>query len=485
MREFFRSLLCVALFLLSGGISTAAEPERGFRAGAYAIDITPTKFPVSVNGGMADIQATAAHDPLHARCLVLDDGHKRIAFAVCDSMAIPRSLMEDAKQQVLQRTGIPVGHILISATHSHSTVSVTSCFQSDPMPAYQKFMAAKIAEGIEKAVSQLKPARIGWGKKSNPTQLFNRRWYLKPGAIGPDPFGRNKDQVRMNPGQGNPNLVKSAGPIDPEVSILVAQGTDGQPIALLANYSLHYVGGVGGSVLSADYFGMFAERISQLLNAQSANPPFVAIMSNGTSGDVNNVNFALKNPPKREPYEQMKLVAESVAQTAFEAYQEIQFHDAPLLDVREREIDLGVRQAQPGDLERAEKILAKVEPKGRVLRGLDEIYARETIKLNDSPKTVHVKLQAIRIGDLAILAIPCEVFTQIGLDLKQKSPFKQTFTIELANGYFGYLPTPEQHKLGGYETWRARSSFLEEEASPKIMQQLQEMLGELHAATKK
>ena len=77
------------------------------------------------------------------------------------------SLMEDAKQQVLQRTGIPVGHILISATHSHSTVSVTSCFQSDPMPAYQKFMAAKIAEGIEKAVSQLKPARIGWGKKSN------------------------------------------------------------------------------------------------------------------------------------------------------------------------------------------------------------------------------------------------------------------------------------------------------------------------------
>jgi hypothetical protein len=85
----------------------------------------------------------------------------------------------------------------------------------------------------------------------------------------------------------------------------------------------------------------------------------------------------------------------------------------------------------------------------------------------------------LRIGDLAIAAIPCEVFVEIGLAIKQKSPFQQTFTIELANGCNGYLPTPEQHRLGGYETWRARSSYLEIEAAPKIFETVMDLLGTL------
>lgn len=78
--------------------------------------------------------------------------------------------------------------------------------------------------------------------------------------------------------------------------------------------------------------------------------------------------------------------------------------------------------------------------------------------MKDYPKQVPLIIQALRLGDLGIAAIPCEVFAETGLAIKQNSPFKQTFTIELANGYNGYLPTPEQHKLGGYETWRVRSN---------------------------
>jgi hypothetical protein len=92
---------------------------------------------------------------------------------------------------------------------------------------------------------------------------------------------------------------------------------------------------------------------------------------------------------------------------------------------------------------------------------------------------VELKLQAMRIGDLAICAIPCEVFVEIGLDLKKQSPFKHTFTVSLANGYNGYLPTPEHHALGGYETWRARSSYLEVDASTKITQTLVQLLRDL------
>jgi hypothetical protein len=99
---------------------------------------------------------------------------------------------------------------------------------------------------------------------------------------------------------------------------------------------------------------------------------------------------------------------------------------------------------------------------------MEEIYARETMLIKDFPKQVPLIIQAFRVGDLAIAALPCEVFVEIGLDIKAKSPFKPTFTTSLANGYNGYLPTPDHHKLGGYETWRARSSYLEVDASTKI-----------------
>src|SRR5262249_47255566 len=140
-----------------------------------------------------------------------------------------------------------------------------------------------------------------------------------------------------------------------------------------------------------------------------------------------------------------------------------------------KEIELGVRLPSGKDIERAKDILDKAKEK-KVLTTQPEIYARETVLLAKYPPKVKVILQAIRIGELGIVANPCETFVEIGLEVKAKSPLKPTFTIELANGYNGYLPTVEHHKLGGYETWRARSSYLEVEAAPKIVAAWQELL---------
>ena len=101
--------------------------------------------------------------------------------------------------------------------------------------------------------------------------------------------------------------------------------------------------------------------------------------------------------------------------------------------------------------------------------------------LSKYPETVTIKLQAIRIGDLGIVSAPCEVFAETGLALKENSPLPDTFHIELANGYGGYLPTKEQHELGGYETWPARSSFMEVDAERKIRERLLEMLAAVKA----
>lgn len=443
----------------------AAKDDPTVRAGAYAQDITPTKFPISSNGNMADRMATQVHDRLHARCLVLASGDTQLAIVVCDSCMIPRELMDAAKAKAAQRTGIPAANMLISATHAHSCPTVAGVFQSDPDADYIAFLIDRIADGITEAHKRLQPARVGWGSAQEPGQLFNRRWHLKDGVLGENPFGQKVDKVRMNPGYANPDVTRSAGPVDPEVAILAVQTADGAPLALLANYSLHYVGGVGAQDLSADYFGEFAHRIGRALKV-SNDHPFVGMLSNGTSGDVNNVNFALTAGPRRQPYEQMGLVAEAVAQAAKSAWDRVKFESSLSLAAAEREIELGVRLPSAEDVSQAEARLAAAA--GRPLKGAPEIYSRETVLLAKYPSTVKSLIQAFRIGDLGVVSSPCETFTETGLAIKSGSPLKKTFTIELANGYNGYLPTPEQHELGGYETWRARSSYLARDAEPKI-----------------
>ena len=109
-------------------------------------------------------------------------------------------------------------------------------------------------------------------------------------------------------------------------------------------------------------------------------------------------------------------------------------------------------------------------------RNTIESYARETVLLSQMPPTREMKLQAVRIGELGITALPYEAFGSTGLEIKKRSPLKPTFNIDLANGYYGYLPPPDQHKLGGYTSWRARTSMLEVDAEPKVVATILELL---------
>jgi neutral ceramidase len=465
---------CVAILLGVLLFALRAEAvDKIFRAGAVAQDITPEKWPVSVNGGMSDRKATKALNPLHARCLVLDDGEGALVFVVVDSCMVPRDLFDEAKSLASQATGIPAKRMMMSATHTHTAVTVTGVFQSEPEEEYKRFLARKIAEGVERAWKQREPAQIGWGIGSAPEQVFNRRWFTKDGVVNTDPFEGTTDKVRMNPGFDKSVTKETAGPTDPEVSLISVRSTEGRPICLLANYSLHYVGGV--DALSADYFAEFASQVAIKLEATTLDPPFVGIMSNGTSGNINNINFDSDGPLKREPGEQIKLVAASVAEVAFAAYKDIEYHDWVPLQAAQAEIELGVRKPSAEQLTQARQWLADagLGPYGK----MREIYARESVLLDGYPDTVQVILQAFRIGDLAVVSSPCETFVETGLALKKDSPQKTTFCVSLANGYNGYLPTAQHHAWGGYETWRARSSYLAVDSEAKIRETLFHLLG--------
>ncbi|MCK5861714.1 MAG: hypothetical protein KAH38_04465, partial [Candidatus Hydrogenedentes bacterium] len=428
---------------------------------------------VSLAGHFRDRQATHVHDPLQVRCLVLDDSTTQLVLVMVDSCMVPRDLFDAAKKVIHHTLGIPLSNMLMAATHTHTAPSSVSIFQSDPVPGYAELVKAALVEGVCEAYKCRVPAQIAWGSGVVSDEVFNRRWFMKPGTLPADPFGKTTDRVRMNPPRASEDLIESAGSIDPEIPFIAVRHKNGKPLAILANYALHYVGGTDAGAMSADYFGCFAASLTQLLRAAPDETPFLAMLSNGASANINNIDFS-KPGSAADPYEQMNAVADKAAQEVYRVYQTLTFSDWLPLAAATRDLMLGTRRPQKTELLRAQSIVDAAS--SEIMKSTEEVFARETLLLKHYPEQVSVPLQVLRIGDIAIAAIPCEIFVETGLYLKKESPFPHAFPIALANGYNGYLPTAEQHALGGYETWRARSSYLEIHAAKKIQDNIIDML---------
>ncbi len=450
--------LATGMGTLASTASAGNKPngEKLFRAGAHAIDITPTWFPVLVNGNFQPKTATKANDPLHARCLVLDDGWRQIAVVVIDNCLIAGDLMDEMKKLASAKTGIATDRILISTTHTHSAPSAMGALGTPPDEKYVKFLIPKVAEGIALAQKNLAPAKVGWAIGQLPELAQSRRWIARPDKLILDPFGQKTTRATMYPGYRNPNFEEPSGPMDPAVSVLAVKSPEGKPIALLAAYSIHYV---GSPILSADYFGAFADKIAAMVGPGDAHRPFVGILANGSSGDAYIRDYSLEKAIKLDRF----IVAGAVAKVAFEAYQSMEMHDWAPLAMAEETLELAVRKPK---LDWAGPILEKLgdkPPKTRI-----EVYAREQVLLSKMPPTRKLCLQALRIGGLGIAAIPAEVFAITGLKIRRRSSLQPTFTISMANGADGYLPPPEQMAMGGYTTYLARTSCLEANAEPKV-----------------
>ncbi len=475
MKKVF-SLLAVTLTATS---MLLAEPAKGLHVGTAAVDISPTVFPIQLRSGKSDY----VHDPLHVRAIAFRNGDGRAVVALIDAIGVGREMSDEAKAIVAEATGWKVEEMLVSGTHTH-----TAPKGGDTSPgriAYEKRRSEGLVEALTKAIQSLEPAKVGFASDEEPSEVYNRRWFLKPGTMDPNPLG-GLDQVRTNAPRGN--LDKPAGPTDPEVCVVDVRTRKGRALGLIANYSLHYVGGIPKvyqdgkeyGMASADYYGEFARIMPYRIGGSKPPENFVAMMTNGTSGDINNIDFYSKRAP-RAPFEQVRIVASKTADAAWRATGKIETYDEnPLVAMRQREVKLNYRIPTEDDLNKALELMKLSSKKRNAINKRTSSVASRTIAHADpaSPKTESVIIQAIRIGDQAIVTMPFEVLVEIGLEIKAKSPFPHTFTIELANGGYGYLPPPNQHKLGGYETWLGTSRF-EEEASNILTNQLLEMLNEL------
>ena len=445
--------------------ASAEPPSRMLLAGAAPTDVTPTSFPVIVNGGFLSKSADRAHGPLHVRWLVLDDGATRLALGVLDTCLIPADFAREVRARAQKLTGIPADHISLSATHTHSAPSLMQALGTPPDPAYAAFALPRIVEGLQRAVANLEPAQAGWTVTSAPDHTHTRVWIRRPDRMLRDPFGELTVRANMHPGYQNPDTVGPSGPPDPSMTLLAVRTPLGRPIAVLANFAMHYF---GAPAVSADYYGLFCEKLGAALGATNAAPPFVGILSQGASGDQHWMDYG--NPKRNRAIDAF---AAELAGIAAEAVRRIEFRDVVPMAVRRTVLRIPTRQP---DAKRAGWARGLVASMGdRLPTSQPEVYAREQLWLLENPER-DVELQAMRIGDLGLTTCPCEVFAISGLKVKAQSPLAATMFIELANGEEGYIPPPDLHPLGGYNTWACRSAGLEPRAEPKIVDALLGML---------
>lgn len=422
-------------------------------AGASAVTITPP-LGSELAGLFEPRRAETVDDDLFARALVFDDGTSRLALVVCDLIAIGGRTVRAARDQIAARNGIPSHQVMISCTHTHTGPATLPLLASAPDPAYLEWLGGRIADAVGIACSRLEPARIATGAADVDEVCFNRRFRMRDGT------------VVFNPGVGNPGIIEPVGPTDPQVTALLVEDASGIPIALWANLSLHYVGTEDPLAISADYYGRFAGAIPDMLG-----PQCIGLLSNGTSGDINTIDVNRAGDPISAP-ERARRVAIAVASGAVAATAMRHRDPQPALEARSVPFAVSRRQITEGDIRMARAIVN--EPAASdgtpsaafsfvtgqpILTHQLSAYANEVLELARMPHTETTELQVMRIGDLALVAFPGEVFARFGLTIKAESPFPGTAFVSLANDYIGYVPTEEAFAQGGYETWAARSAW--------------------------
>lgn len=463
-------LILVTYTLLSESRESVAN-NGPFFAGAAVVDVSPVTLPIAVNGGMTASFAQKVNAPIHARAIVLSDGDVQAAIVVVDSCMMPRSLIDDMKEMAAKKTGIASTHQIISATHTHTAPASMSCLGTDADPEYQAYLRIKVVEAIEAAKARLAPAKVGWGSIDAANYMAVRRWILRPDRMGTDPFGNRTMRANMHAGRNWDDVTGESGPEDPELSLIAIQSIDGQPIAVLANLSMHYFSGV--EAISPDYFGAYCDRLQKRLadkhrqaSGNDSETPIVGIMSHGCSGDIWRMDYTKQTPSEFESITIDKYT-EGLLDLTMQAYEQVKFSETPTLRVAEQRLPLKYRTPNVQLLEWSRRI---VEAMGdRLPKTVEEVYAREQLYLHEAQST-EVVVQALSLGDIAIATTPTETYALTGMKIKLQSPLAHTMVFDLAGGGDGYIPPPEQHRLGGYNTWPARSAGLEVDAEPKIVE---------------
>jgi hypothetical protein len=432
------ALLAAAWALENAAMAGAAE----FAAGIAVVDITP---PVGyrMSGYFNERLSTGTLNPLHAKALVLKDGPRHAALVFCDLIGVTREISSQARRLAGEKTGIPAANILIAATHTHTGPLYAGALRnhlhdraaaasgSDPQETvdYPAKLIAAIVQAVAQADDAAKPASLAAGTAEQPGLTFNRRFHMKDGT------------VRFNPGPLNPDIVRPAGPVDPQMGVLlVRDAADGRPAAAVVNFALH-LDTTGSTLYAADYPYFIEQGLREKLGER-----FSLLFATGTCGDINHIDITKKQRPKSD------LIGRTIADTVRQRLEGLKPIAAPALAVSSETVEVPLQTYTPEQLAKAREDMAKIGT--RQIPFLQEVAAYKILSLAQRDgRTMPLEVQVFRLSrDAAVVCLPGEVFVELGLAIKQASPFATTLVVELCNDCPEYIPTRKAFAEGSYET---------------------------------
>jgi hypothetical protein len=446
----FQFSICILQFAIISVTSPAitACAEEPLQAGIAVADITPP-VPFRMSGYFMERLSTGTKDPLRAKAIVFQQGDASAAFVFCDMVGVSHDVAGEARQKASEATGIPAEHIAVSATHSHTGPlyfgALSDFFHQraaakngtdplDPAP-YRAELIKSIVRAVADAKAALQPAELKSGYGIEDRLAFNRRFHMKNGS------------VQFNPGNLNPNIVRPAGPVDPQVGIIaLTRSGKTNPSAAVVSFAMH-LDTVSGTEYSADYPKFVEDALRK-----SFDEEFTLLFGTGTCGDINHIDVS--KPGRRDTATIGQMLGETVAKAI--KNNALSSGGEPSLAVRSVKVDSPLQSYSEGDIAQARKNLEQVGT--RELPFLGQVEAYKIVDLQRRPGTsVPLEVQAFRLNrDTAIVTLPAEVFVELGLAIKQASPFKTTLVIELTNDSLGYIPTKKAFAEGSYETVNSR-----------------------------
>ena len=426
------------------------------QVGVFESDICP-QIGTHLIGHFGPRVSVNIKDPLYAKAMVIDNGAQKVALVTVDLCMIERAEVDAAKAIINERLGIVPENVLVSATHTHTGPAAVSILAVDKDPEYAAMLPWKIADAVQCAAHRLQPVEMVYGE-CEVAQVFNRRWWMKDGS------------VKMNPGFLNPDMVRPAGPVDRTLAVLSFRNPQSKkPVAMYVNYPLHYVGSAPDDHFSADYFARVDHNLRRALGVE------MAIVSNGTTGDVNNCDYTNPAPHHDHPDGQQIKVAGIVAAAAARTFYESELVEDLTLAGALDELEVTRRELDKAQLAKDRNTIGGMD---RMNPTTEQVNAFERLKMAEMPMKWKTWIGALRIGNIAYVGLPGEIFVEIGLEIKERSPMR-TNCVELANDWQAYICTPHAFDEGSYETMIGTANKLVPKTATDFIDSALGLLGKL------
>ena len=437
--------------------------------GFSRVDITPENG-VAMEGYFIPRHVEGVLDRLEASTMALVMNGEKILIVSMDICQIKQVEMDIFREAICEATGVPTTNIYLTATHTHTGPWVFAANVGELELKYFAQLKQYLINGARIALADLKPASMGWKVGNAPDIAHGRRYKMKDGS------------VKTNPGVGNPDLLESIGEMDDRVNVLRFDREGGDTI-VIANYGNH-ADSIGGCLVSADWPGFMRRTVERAI------PGTKCFLLNGVEGDVGSIscfwkdgdlnNMELQFDDVMRGYSHARHMGNVVAGAVLQVYEKVNYVDVDSIEATEKVIHIASNMPDPSEMEMAHKyhnlhVAGKDDEipfEGMMLTTV-VAEAQRMVTLEHGPEAYEMKLSGVRIGNVALVGLPGEPFTGVGLEVKKAEGWDLVLPTCNTNGAEGYFPMMDAYEQGGYES---RSSYFKAGVAEHLIEECKDLL---------